>query len=448
MRKNIVISAVAVGLLSSVNVYGAEDLSSMFSNGKVSGQIREFSISRTYKKSDNSGYTRNGNAIGGHLTYETDDFRGLSLGAAFYTTNAFARSNEKSSKTTDPSLFGSNNDSYSILGEAYLQYKFGKTLFKGGRQMLNTPLAGADDVRMLPDLFEAYILTNKDISDTTLVVGHLSKFAQGTFGRVYSSGLLSATSGYSNVDSKNQVGGFVNMGTYATGTSTSGVTFGSVTYTGIKGLKVQLWDYYAHDISNSIYGQADLKWNCLFSDSVKPFASVQVIKQSDVGDKLLGKLDGTLVGGKIGAKVNNVTAYVAYTQTGKNSSSEAASGGYENSIVTMWGGMPGFTQGMVTRHMFLAGTKATKVGAVYNFKDLGANATAAVYYLSHKMDENSGYGVSRRATEPGFDIKYYPEAVKNLQVRLRGNFPRKFAESTSGTKTGWNEYRFIVNYNF
>ena len=64
------------------------------------------------------------------------------------------------------------------------------------------------------------------------------------------------------------------------------------------------------------------------------------------------------------------------------------------------------------------------------------------------MDKNSGYGVARTASEPGFDIKYYPQAVKNLQLRLRGNFPRNFAEGTAGADTGWNEYRFIANYNF
>ena len=109
--------------------------------------------------------------------------------------------------------------------------------------------------------------------------------------------------------------------------------------------------------------------------------------------------------------------------------------------------MPAFTHGMVTRHQFLAGTKATKVAANYNFKNLGTNLSTTLYYASFDMDENSGYGIARTATESGFDVIYYPEAVKKLQLRLRGNFPRKFHESASGD-TGWNEYRVIANYNF
>ena len=109
--------------------------------------------------------------------------------------------------------------------------------------------------------------------------------------------------------------------------------------------------------------------------------------------------------------------------------------------------MSAYTQGMVTRHMFLAGTKAYKLAAGYNFKDLGANLTAMGYYASFDMHKNSGYGLERTATESGFDVIYNDAIVKNLQLRARGNFPRDFAESAAGT-TGWSEYRLIANYNF
>jgi len=447
MKKHIVLSGLIIGLLSSVNA--AEDLSSMFTEGKVSGQIRMFSIDRTYQGSAGNSLHRNGTALGGHLKFETGDYKGLKAAVGFYTTNHIA-----SSPTVDPTLFGENNDGYSIIGEAYLQYTRQNTTFKGGRQTLETPMAGGDDARMIRNLFEAYILTNKDIKDTTLIAGHITKFAQGTFGRAYSSSsaanqLLSITSGYSYVDPKNQVGHFENIGTYALGQSTSGISLASVTYSGVKNLKVQLWDYYAYDILNVVYGQADFSWKCLLNDNVHPFISGQFIKENDVGNKYAGTLNGLYWAAKIGAKVENFAAYVAYSQTSDNSASEAAAGGTANAIITPWGGMPAFTQGMVTRHMFLAGTKATKVAASYNFKNLGANLSTAVYYASFDMDANSGYGIARTAYEPGFDIKYYPAAIKNLQVRFRGNFPRKFAESTSTSgDTGWSEYRFIVNYNF
>lgn len=237
------------------------------------------------------------------------------------------------------------------------------------------------------------------------------------------------------------------MGTYAFGRSTDGVSIVSAAYKANDNLKVQVWDYYAHDIMNAIYAQADLSWKCLLSDNVKPSLSVQAIKENEVGDDLAGKLDGAYWAAKFQAKVQSLTASIAYSQTSKNSAAEAAAGGLANAIVTPWGGMPAYTQGMVTRHQFLAGTKATKAALNYNFKDMGANLSTTLYYASFDMDANSGYGIDRTASESGFDVIYYPETIKKLQLRLRGNFPRKFHESASGD-TGWNEYRVIANYNF
>ena len=443
MKKNIVISAIVVGLLSSVNAYGAEDLSSMFSEGKVSGEIREFSISRAVDVTDpaKSDYTRKANAIGGNVKYETADYMGLTLGVAAYTTNGFANDSDVTATTFDPTLLGPDNDNYTILGEAYLQYKSGNTTFKAGRQKLNTPLAGADDARMLPNLFEAYVLTNTDIADTTIVAAHATKFAQGTFGRAYSNGILPATAGYSATDSQTQVGEFVNMGEYAVGTATDGVSILSATYTGIKGLKVQLWDYMAHDILNAVYGQVDYKMG---GDSIKPFVSAQVISENAIGDKLLGDLSGMLTGVKVGANINDLTVSLAYTQTSKNDATDTAQA---NAIITPWGGMPSFTQGMVTRHMNLAGTSAMKAAVVYNFKNMGTDLKTVFYYLNHAMADYNGY-INADASESGFDFIYKPAAVENLQLRLRANYATDFNVAANGYTTSWNEYRFIATYKF
>jgi hypothetical protein len=344
-------------------------------------------------------------------------------------------------------LLGPDNENYSFIGEAFVQYQRGNTTFKGGRQKIDTPLAGTDDARMVPNLFEGYLLINKDVPNTTLIAGHITKFAQGTFGRVYANtgpSLLAVTSGYSYVNSLDHTGEFVNMGTYAVGQETDGVSVVSATYTGIENLKAQLWDYYAHDILNAMYGEANYSWKCLLTDAVKPSFAAQFIKEDDIGDAFAGKVSSLYWGAKFGVKVSDLSAYVAYSQ---QSEAAATSGSLEKSTITPWGGMPAYTQGMVTRHMFISGTKASKVAATYDFKNLGANVNATGYYASFDMDANSGYGLARTATEAGFDVIYYPAAVKNLQLRARGNFPRDFAEGATGT-TGWSEYRLIANYNF
>ncbi len=455
MKKKVLLSAITIGLLSSVSLSAADDFASMFSEGKASGQIREFSISRSVEYTDSKkDYTRDANAIGGHLKFVTGNYKGLSLATAFYTTNGFALGSDRTnSKVVDPTLFGPNNESYSILGEAYLKFNIDKTVFVGGRQKIKNAMISSDDARMLPNLVEEYSVTNKSIANTTLSITHTTKFAQGTFGRAYGGGILSATGGYSAGDSKNQVGKFVNMGTYAVGESTNGVTSVSAVYTGIKGLKLQLSDFYAHDIMNTIYADASYKMKI---NSMTPFVAFQLIKQSDIGDKLLkntaistnGKLDSMYYGIKAGVSVNNFTAYAAYSATGKNSDSDKANEGTAtNSIITMWGGMPGYTQGMVTRHHNLAGTKATKLVAVYNWKSFGPDLKTVAYYANYSMDKNNGY-THGDAKEAGFDIIYNTSFVKNLQLRLRANYADDFNVKPDGNTLGWSEYRFIANYNF
>ena len=314
-------------------------------------------------------------------------------------------------------------------------------------------MAGADDARMLPSLFEAYALINSDIANTTLMAAHVTKEAQGTFGRAYGAGgVLGATSGYSFADASNQVGEFVNMGEYAIGQKTDGVSVVAATYKN-GALKAQLWDYIAHDIANIVYADASLSWKCMISDSVKPFAAAQVISQSAIGDKLASDLAGLYYGAKVGASIGDFTGYVAFSKTSANDTAATNAGALENAIVTPWGGMPAYTQGMVTRHMFLAGTAASKLALVYNFKELGLKAVG--YYTNFAMDADvntdgssvNGYTYDD-ASEMGFDFIYNTKFAKNLQLRLRGNYATDFNVNATGDTVGWSEYRFIANYNF
>jgi len=443
MNKSVVQIATTLGLLSSVALHAADDLSSMFSEGKVSGEIRAFYINRDdTTKSDNQVAT----ALGGHLKYETGAYNGLSIGAAFYTTNRILRGLESANPALlNTTLVKNDGSSYSLLGESYLAYNAeslgSKTVFKLGRQKLDTPLTGSDDARMLPNLFEAYLLQNNDIKNATVVLAHITKIAPGSFANAYNGGIVGATAGYSAIqgNTAKYQGEFTNMGTWAIDKSTSGVSTIGITYKD-ENIKIQAWDYYAFDILNALYLQADFKWNCLITDSIKPFASVQYIKEDDIGSAHAGSIDSNFYAAKFGASLGGLKAYVAYSE---QSSADSAANALKNSTITPWGGMPAFTQGMVTRHMFLAGTKTTKVAATYNFKEHGVNLSATGYYTSFDMDNNSGYGTQRTATEPGFDIKYYPSTFKNLQLRLRGNFPDDF-----GNNRDWDEYRFIASYKF
>ncbi len=463
MRGTVSLSLLASALV--VNAMAADSLESMLSEGKVSGQFREFTISREYEDTRTFGgptrigedYTRKANTIGGYLKYETGSFNGVSLGAAAYTAIGVGlRSPRNDYFQVDPTLLGDKNENLFYLGEAYLQYKNGNTTFKGGRQKLDTPMAGSDDARMLPNLFEAYVLSNTDVKDTTLVAAHVTKFAQGTFGRVYDASasagnaVLSVTSGYSLVDSRTHAGDFENMGKYAIGDNTAGVSVAAAIYSGIPGLKLQLWDYYAHDILNAVYAEANYGWS--YASGVAPYVAAQWINEQDVGsNNKINKVESDFLAAKLGVKVANFDLSAALSHNTKDSSA-AANGG----TISPWGGMPAYTQGMVSRHQFMAGTDAWKVAAGYDWKNFGINLNTSAYYVEYDMDALNGYSANNAwtASESGFDIIFVPESIKKLQLRFRANFTDEFYErhvDATASKNGavsWDEYRFIANYNF
>jgi hypothetical protein len=235
----------------------------------------------------------------------------------------------------------------------------------------------------------------------------------------------------------------MDMGEYAVGADTKGVSALAFINTSVPNLKLQAWDYYAHDILNALYLQADYKIPS--SSALKPSLSAQYIKESDIGDKIAGEVDSNYYGVKAGVAYNNLTADVAYSSTG-SSAGTTTNGG----IISPWGGSPSFTQGMVTRHSFFANTDAYKLSAGYNLKDdLGINLTPSAYFASYDIGKENAYsnGNEWTAKEKGFDIKYNPASIKNLELKLRGNFTDKF-HATSTKDLGWDEYRVIANYNF
>ena len=423
-------------------------------NGEIFGQARSFYVDRTYLGGIKN--NRNAWAVGGYAGYKTPVYNGFSAAAAVYGTYGFEIHDQSLEddfrdglgvSRYDPSLQGYNGDNYAFFGQAYLNYKYENTNVKAGRMRLDTPMAGADDARMLPNLFEAALLTNTDIENTTLIAGHVFRETVGTFANVYmphdktkAGSTLALQSGYGLGAELGLSGNFVNMGTIALGdetqtgfdNSTAGVSVIAALYNGIENLKIQAWDYIAWDILNDVYLQDDYTFKV--NDDVSMFIAGQYINESDIGS-YVERLTGTGVNSnygaaKVGVKYEGLTAYAAYSVTGD--SDGAMNGG----IITPWGGMPAFTQGMVTRHMFFANTDAWKVAATYNFKEYGLKAS--VYYTEFNVGKENTFRADTAwtANEPGFDIQYKVAQVDGLNLRFRGNFPNSFVPKTVMNMTG------------
>ncbi|MDZ7817475.1 MAG: hypothetical protein U5K55_02185 [Aliarcobacter sp.] len=150
----------------------ADNLSDAFTNGKIKGEIKSvYSNSNFLGKSKSDDIT----TIGGNLNYITGDFYGFNAGSTVQVSHLISEDNNNN-------IFKDDLDSSgAVLSEAYLEYNFLNTNAKAGRQFIYTPLVstaidGKSSERLIKDSFEAYLLTNTDIPNTTIVAGYVDKY--------------------------------------------------------------------------------------------------------------------------------------------------------------------------------------------------------------------------------------------------------------------------------
>nr|MBC8238472.1 outer membrane porin, OprD family [Candidatus Sulfurimonas ponti] len=156
----------------------------MFTEGKVTGQMR--SIYAGYKQEETGAVDTYATAIGGILKYELASLNGFNAGAAFIISHDIDFATGNGAKQ-DPEL-SSDKGNYSELSEAYINYKNGGFNLRVGRQLFDTPLADSDDVRMVPNTFEAYLATYK-VSHFTFTAGNVQRWQGAGAGLGYDNGV-------------------------------------------------------------------------------------------------------------------------------------------------------------------------------------------------------------------------------------------------------------------
>lgn len=202
-----------------------------------------------------------------------DLMKGVSFGVTGYGVSTLGLENNLVSSTWTGAHSvnagtGSNyaqvNDA-AWIGEAWLAATLGKTTAKLGRMALDTPLAFSETWSVVPNTFEAAVLLNQDIPDTTLVGAWVGK-GNGT-NAVAGVGL-----GTSNTSTLNALGlaydggvvgangGFV---TFAHG----GAYAAAVVNNSFKPLTAQAWYYNVDSIADAYWLQADI--DCSLVKGVK-----------------------------------------------------------------------------------------------------------------------------------------------------------------------------------
>ncbi len=281
-------------MLFSILSVETESLSSALEQTKVDGYLRG-----TYQNHDvKNDKVYKDDALGGKLHIETGAFYGVTLGASLYSSNALFNDDNKGLVP----LRGESHKSYTILGEAYMQFDFGKSMLKIGRQEIDTPFAQIDDIGMIPNTFESAIFENRDIDDTTIFLGQIQRMA-GVDAEV--------------VDRFTKVNG------------SKGMQVVGVNYEGINDLALGAWYYNLNDaeIDSIAYLEANYEKEL---GAMTYGVGLQYAKESYLNDADAHVYSGTLsaTANKIG-----VTLATAYSKAKDNGATSGFGGGpfYSNS---------------------------------------------------------------------------------------------------------------------
>jgi len=106
------------------------------------------------------------------MKYESASYYNMKFGLAYYGSQRLGGFFSKA-EGAGTSILGRQGQNLGFLGEAYIQGDFADTMLKVGRQQLKTPLIQNHDLRILPSVYEAAILRNKSLSNTTIEAGYV-----------------------------------------------------------------------------------------------------------------------------------------------------------------------------------------------------------------------------------------------------------------------------------
>ena len=155
--------------ISLISTLVLDTLAFGYDDANVEGDIRILHSGYTHDNSINSYAT----ALGGGLRYKLAQYYGLSVGVAFSFSQDVKFASGNGDKRNDE--LSSTSKQYTTLSESYINYKYNELNIRIGRQIIDTPLADSDDIRMIPNTFEAYIATY-NISNLSIMAGNLRKW--------------------------------------------------------------------------------------------------------------------------------------------------------------------------------------------------------------------------------------------------------------------------------
>lgn len=407
MKKTLLVSFAAVTALSGSNI------DESFKSGKLSGQIRA-----AYVNQDNAiGTDTYGTSLGGQLKYETGSWNDIKLGIAAYVSQKLPFASGKGDKLNSD-FFDADGDSFVYLGEAYIDYSANDFNLRVGRQQIETPFAHSDDVRMLPNSFEAAIASYSGIENTTVLAGYARRWA----------GYDSPTG---HNDSLNEFKKF------GENHDSSGLYLFGVTNESFENLSAQGWVYLIDNYSDIAY--ADAAYTIALSEIVNVELNGQYAHFNEGKDSQgnVTGIDGDVYGAAVNINFGMVALGAAYNR------SLDASGKFTTNGL---GGGPYFTSMEEMTIDGLEDAKAYQLNAELDMSGAGLEGlTLAALYGSFKGKTD---GLDAKVRE--FDVVLAYELNENVYADMSYASIDDKNKNTgeSGTDGGYDRFLVRLTYSF
>lgn len=386
----------SVGKVEVKDVSTVDKFKKMFTDAKVTGQVR--TVYAGYNQKEDNSIDTYATAIGGQLKYELASLHGFNAAVAFSTSQdiSFATGDRPDGKQNDE--ISSSVGNYTELSEAYLNYKYEDFNFRAGRQVIDTPLADSDDIRIISNSFEAYI-ASYEMENFSFMVGNLQKW-QGT-----DAGLDDSW-----VD-----------------TGVDGTWFGGLTYSDV--VEFSAWYYNVGEMTNAFYTDVAMEYE--INDDFSIYGGVQYLNESELKDS---GIEADIYGAMVEFVAYDLGFNLAYNQSNKKTDKTSFSGFGGGCLYTS---MDTMIIDEITEDRDATAIVAGLSYALGDFNFLYA-------YGDFSGDKNS-LGDKAHIVEQdiGFEYSFNDEFLVAAIYVLEED-----KESSVKTDSDWDRMQVMVNYNF
>ena len=304
-----------------------------------------------------------------------DLLKGISFGVTANAVSTLGLENNLVANTwTGAHTAGNGVNDAMWISEAWMAATLGKTTAKVGRMELDTPLAFSEKWSVAANTFDAALLINQDLPDTTLVAGWVGK-GNGV-NALAPLAALSPTDGIgAEKDNRAAVGldGFMASGAAMTTFVAKGAYAAAIVNNSWKPLVAQAWYYNVVNVADAYWLQAD--WECQLVKNAKIG-----VQYADISTKGLaaGFNDSSAYAVKVAYEgVPNLKVSAAYSEADKDGALKIANVATNNLVAAQ---SKLYTEAFWNYgYVGNAGAESMNVTAEYNAENI---AKFGAYYTS------------------------------------------------------------------